>query len=877
MSLFASFQDAPIKRKLMQIGLLTSGFALLSISLILAARGWVEGRERAVSDMTTYADIVGANAVPAMLFDDRNSAAETLSALAANPDIIEAVIYDKAGRMFARFIAPQHSPNAPMPSLKPGSSLFSLNQLVVSEPIRFKGEVLGTIYLESGPRGLYADILRETGLTFIAALGVFLVSAFLFARLQKTILDPILDLSNGIRKVSIEQNYGIRVAVHGKDEIGMLAGTFNTMLERIQQHDAELAQHRTHLEREVAQRTVSLTEAQRIAHLGNWEWDIVNNTLDWSDEIYRIFGLTPQQFGATYDAFLSAVHPEDRLLVDTRVREAVEMGSPYGIDHRILLPDGSVRYVHEEAEVFLANDGRPLRMLGTVQDITQDKATTEALRKMNVELSLFRTLLDNSSDAIEVIDPITLRYLDVNETTCRDLGYSREELLSMSIFDIDPSLSQDSKKMIEEQMQKSGTACFEGIHRRKDGSTFAVEVSMGSVNLDKPYGLCVVRDITERKRASQAIEESERKFRAILDAAVDGILLADVQDHKFINGNRAICEMLGYQPEELYRLGVEDIHPAEARPEVLRQFERQLKGEIRVARNLPVKRKDGSVFLADVSGSPTVLAGRPVLVGLFHDVTERKQAEDKIRQLNEELDTKVKQRTQQLLEAQEELVRKEKLAVLGQVAGSVGHELRNPLGVMSNAVYFLQTVLSDADETTREYLNIIKDEIASSERIVTDLLDSVRTQPPHPETVGVEVLISQILRKCVIPSTVTIRLDIPETLSPLQVDSQQIHQVFRNLISNGVEAMPEGGTLEIRAVENRQDGTVTVSVRDSGTGIAPEILPKLFQPLFTTKARGIGLGLVVVKNLTQANGGSVGVESAPGKGSVFAVTLPSGG
>jgi len=99
--------------------------------------------------------------------------------------------------------------------------------------------------------------------------------------------------------------------------------------------------------------------------------------------------------------------------------------------------------------------------------------------------------------------------------------------------------------------------------------------------------------------------------------------------------------------------------------------------------------------------------------------------------------------------------------------------------------------------------------------------------------------------------------------------------VFRNLISNGVEAMQEGGTLEIRAFENKQDGTVTVSVGDSGIGMAPELLAKLFQPLFTTKARGIGLGLVIVKNLTQANGGKVEVQSEPGKGTTFAVIFPT--
>jgi signal transduction histidine kinase len=235
----------------------------------------------------------------------------------------------------------------------------------------------------------------------------------------------------------------------------------------------------------------------------------------------------------------------------------------------------------------------------------------------------------------------------------------------------------------------------------------------------------------------------------------------------------------------------------------------------------------------------------------------------------------LKQRTRQLLEAQEELLRKEKLAVLGQVAGSVGHELRNPLGVMSNAVYFLQTVLADEDETTKEYLNIIKSEIADSERIVSDLLDSVRTKPPQPGIVGVQELIDQTLRKCSVPSSVTVKPAIPESLAPLRVDAMQIQQVLRNLISNGVEAMPDGGTLEIRAVENKQDRTITVSVRDSGGGMAPEVLAKLFQPLFTTKARGIGLGLVVVKNLTEANGGSVKVESEVGKGTLFTVTLPA--
>lgn len=227
-----------------------------------------------------------------------------------------------------------------------------------------------------------------------------------------------------------------------------------------------------------------------------------------------------------------------------------------------------------------------------------------------------------------------------------------------------------------------------------------------------------------------------------------------------------------------------------------------------------------------------------------------------------------------LLAAQEELVRNGKLAVLGQVAGSVGHELRNPLGVMSNAVYFLQTVLADADDSVKEYLNIIKDEIAGSDRIVSDLLDSVRTKAPHPETVGVSELIAQVLRKCSVPPGVTVRLEIPPGLPPLRVDAQQINQVFRNLISNGIEAMPEGGRLEISASGGRQNKHIRISVRDSGIGMGAAQREKLFQPLFTTKARGIGLGLVVVKNLTLANGGQIEVQSESGQGAMFTVTLP---
>jgi len=254
------------------------------------------------------------------------------------------------------------------------------------------------------------------------------------------------------------------------------------------------------------------------------------------------------------------------------------------------------------------------------------------------------------------------------------------------------------------------------------------------------------------------------------------------------------------------------------------------------------------------------------------------QANQLLGKMNEQLDEKVKERTQQLLNVQEELVRREKLALLGQVADTVGHELRNPLGVMNNAVYFLQAVLTDADETTKEYLGIIKDEIADAERIVSDLLDAVRTKPPHPEDVNVAEWIAQTLRKCAVPATINVNLDIPPTLPLVRADPMHLHQVLWNLVTNAVEAMPQGGTLDIKADEDPAAKTVSISIEDSGTGMTAEQQVKLFQPMFTTKARRIGLGLVVVKNLTQANGGSVVCRSGfspTDKGTTFTVTLPA--
>jgi PAS domain S-box-containing protein len=283
-----------------------------------------------------------------------------------------------------------------------------------------------------------------------------------------------------------------------------------------------------------------------------------------------------------------------------------------------------------------------------------------------------------------------------------------------------------------------------------------------------------------------------------------------------------------------------------------------------------------------------------------HEITERKAAEEALKKYSERLEEMVEERTKELRDAQEQLVRKEKLAVLGQLAGGVGHELRNPLGAISNAVYFLNMVLEEPDPEIKETLEILEKEVKTCELTISSLLDFARTKPPVRRKVDVNDVVREALSRTAVPENVEVVSQLGEVLPAILADPHQIGQVFGNIALNAVQAMPEGGRLMIktwadsdfgepfgyaqdrlsRAVEPSEVASpewVAVSFADTGVGIAEENLDKLFEPLFTTKAKGIGLGMAVTKTLVEGHGGAIEVQSELGKGSTFTVRLPIDG
>jgi PAS domain S-box-containing protein len=383
----------------------------------------------------------------------------------------------------------------------------------------------------------------------------------------------------------------------------------------------------------------------------------------------------------------------------------------------------------------------------------------------------------------------------------------------------------------------------------------------------------------ERQQAEQELRDSEDKFKYVFDYSAAGKSLT-LPNGK-LNVNQSFCEMLGYPAEELNQCKWQEITHPEDVELTLNANQAMLSGEKEAMRfSKRFIHKNGSVVWADVSTSlRRDRNGKPLyFMTTFLDITRNKQAEEKLKEYSDHLGEMVKERTRELDEAQEQLVRQEKLAVLGQIAGSVSHELRNPLGVINTSIYYLKLVQPDANEKIKHHHAMIQQEVHNAEKIISDLLDFVQVKTVEREAVAVFMLVRQTLECFPVSPSVEQTLAIPEDLPAVNVDPRQVVQVLGNLVTNACQAMTSvpGVVIDRKLTFSalRKDEMVAIAVKDTGTGITPENMQKLFEPLFTTKARGIGLGLAVSKKLAEANGGRIEVHSEPGVGSTFTLVLP---
>ncbi|MCG2769804.1 MAG: response regulator [Chloroflexota bacterium] len=239
----------------------------------------------------------------------------------------------------------------------------------------------------------------------------------------------------------------------------------------------------------------------------------------------------------------------------------------------------------------------------------------------------------------------------------------------------------------------------------------------------------------------------------------------------------------------------------------------------------------------------------------------------------EEWNRELEERNRELREARQYLVRAEKLAVIGKLGAGVAHELRNPLGVINNSIYYLNSRMGDADPKVKKHLGIMQREVARSNKIITDLMSFISFAELRTQKVDINGLVSEALARVETPSTVIVETTLQEKLPEIMLDSGKIQQVFVNLLINAIQAMSDGGKLTIAT--GLKDGFVQVAISDTGCGIKPQNMDRLFEPLFTTKAKGIGLGLAISRMLIENHGGHITAHNNIGEGATFVVALPT--
>ncbi len=373
---------------------------------------------------------------------------------------------------------------------------------------------------------------------------------------------------------------------------------------------------------------------------------------------------------------------------------------------------------------------------------------------------------------------------------------------------------------------------------------------------------------------SKTGKERQALLTALLDTAIDAVVVIDDQAVVLLV-NPGATKMFGYQADEIIGNNVSMLMPSPYREEHNGYLSRYLTtGEKRIigtGREVPGLRKNGTQFPMHLSVSEMNVGGRRLFAGIIRDISELKEAERKLAEANQALEQRVENRTELLRATQAELVRTEKLATLGQVSGGIAHEIRNPLNAVKTSVYYLMHAPKLSSEKVKEHLDRIDRQVTLVDNVITALSDVARLPEPQLQSVEVADVIREALADISSAGNVRVENALTADLPPVHADANQVPIVFRNLFRNAVDAMPEGGVIAIDA--DIAETEVVVRVRDTGIGIPEDQLTQITEPLYSTKARGMGLGLAISKTIVDRNGGRLEAESVLGQGTTFSVGL----
>jgi PAS domain S-box-containing protein len=523
-------------------------------------------------------------------------------------------------------------------------------------------------------------------------------------------------------------------------------------------------------------------------------------------------------------------------------------------------PDGGTHWFHTIKVPFFQADGT-VNVLGISTDITERKRAEVALQQSEAR---FRMLTAASFEGIGISEGGMV--VDVNDQLLAILGYERSDFIGRRVTDL---VAPESREQVAMHMRTSEDA-YEHWMLRKDGRRVLMEARGRALDVaGRRLRVTALRDITDKKRAEQALRESEERFRTLAEESSDGIFLADPLG-RYQDVNPAGSRMLGYSRDEVRTLVIADIvapeEVARVGPEVLRLREDRV-----VRTEWRLRRKDGSVFDGEVDAR-LLSDGR--ILGVVRDITERRRTEAERREFE-----RVLQDTQ-------------RLEALGTLAGGVAHDFNNILAAIFGHLALARMDL-EGDHPVRAVLGDIAELSERARDLVRQILAFSRSPNDQRERIDLAEAVKEVVRmlRATIPTTVEIRAEFEPDLPRVLADASQIHRIIVNLCTNAWQALgARPGSISLglgveevdaaRAAEDprlRQGRFVVLRVRDTGSGMDAETIPRIFEPFFTTKGarQGTGLGLAVVHGVVRAHAGFVTVRSTLGQGSEFRVYLPA--
>jgi len=537
----------------------------------------------------------------------------------------------------------------------------------------------------------------------------------------------------------------------------------------------------------------------------------------------------------------------ERKLQELITREEIDVESVW------LTKDGKEIYGQTKVVAVYDRDGNFEGGRGILHDITERKRAEEETIKAKAQIENYLKVAGVMLAATDEKENITI----MNDMGYEILGYKEGELIGKNWFDtLVPEKIRKEIRDIYNQLMSGDVKpveYYENPLLTKDGEEKII--AFHNTVLRNPDNKIVGvvfsgEDITERKRAEEALQESEEKFRTIFDNTTDGILLADIENKKFLDSNKMFCQMLGYSLEEIKNIGVMDIHPEEDLPYVIEQFEKQSQKEITLAIDIPVKKKDGSVFYADINSAPITLAGKTYLMGVFRDITERKKAEEKLLDYQRQL----KALASQLTLAEEH----ERYRVATELHDRIAQSL-----VVSKLM--LETV-RDSDSSA-DLAKVLNETAKSIEQIIQDVrLLMFELSSPILNELGFEDAVAEWLTEQ-IDKKHDIATEFEDDGQPKSLDDDVLAVLFRDVRELLVNAVKHAHATKIKVSVRRVNEQICVSVEDNGVGFNPA-------KMLSMAVRTGRFGLFSIREQLEELDGHLEIKSTPGHGTRITVTAP---